>query len=115
MDNESMIALCGLDCGECPGYIATQEDDDSLRRETAAKWSEEHDSDLTSDDINCDGCTSDGKHLDYCNVCEIRACGLERGVENCSYCDDYVCGVLDRFLQKVPKARQTLDEIHQNL
>lgn len=115
MENESMIAFCGLDCGECPGFIATQNDDDSLRKETAEKWSEEHGTDLKKEDINCDGCTSDGKHLDYCQICEIRACGQERGVENCAYCDDYVCELLDRFLQEVPEAKQNLEKVHHNL
>ncbi len=34
-DNErkgkKILAYCGIDCGACPAYIATKNDDDALR------------------------------------------------------------------------------------
>ncbi len=33
---KQMIAFCGLNCSECPMYIATQNDDDNARAESAA-------------------------------------------------------------------------------
>ena len=32
---KQMIAFCGLNCSECPMYIATQNDDDNARAEAA--------------------------------------------------------------------------------
>ncbi|KXA91466.1 hypothetical protein AKJ57_01160 [candidate division MSBL1 archaeon SCGC-AAA259A05] len=110
-----ITAFCGLDCAECPAYIAKQEDDDQLRSETAENWSEEHDMDLSPEDINCDGCTADGKLFQYCEECEIRNCAEEKEIENCAHCGEYTCGKLDEIFEAVPGAKNTLDEIHSNL
>lgn len=34
-----MIAYCGLDCSKCDAYLATLENSDIKRMETARKWS----------------------------------------------------------------------------
>lgn len=36
---EAELAYCGLDCEKCPAFIATANDDDSLRQKTAQEWS----------------------------------------------------------------------------
>jgi len=33
-----MIAYCGMDCSKCEGYLATQENSDTKRKEVAKKW-----------------------------------------------------------------------------
>lgn len=33
-----MIAYCGMDCSKCEGYLATQENSDTKRKEVAEKW-----------------------------------------------------------------------------
>ncbi|MDJ0762849.1 MAG: DUF3795 domain-containing protein [Myxococcota bacterium] len=39
--------------------------------------------DIQADDINCDGCLSEnGRLFRPCEVCEIRKCGVEKGVAN---------------------------------
>ncbi len=40
--------------------------------------------------VNCDGCTADGRLIEYCKICEIRNCAIEKGVENCAYCNECV-------------------------
>jgi hypothetical protein len=47
----------------------------------------------------------------YCVECAIRTCGLERGVENCAYCNDYACPKLLDFFKLVPQAQAVLEEI----
>jgi uncharacterized protein DUF3795 len=105
-----MIAYCGLKCHECGAYIATREDDDKKRKEIAELWSKEFNAELTQEDINCTGCLSEGEGLfSNCNICEIRKCAVERGVENCAGCQDYICEKLTRFFAMVPEAKITLD------
>jgi len=111
---ETLIGICGIKCGECEAYIATQNNDDKLRSETADKWSKMFNPNIKASDINCDGCTSESdRHFSYCNVCEIRACGFERQVANCAYCDDYVCEKLEEFFKMVPENKVTLDAIRE--
>ena len=33
----------------------------------------------------------------FCSTCEVRKCGLERGVANCGYCTEYPCEKLERL------------------
>jgi len=74
-----IIGICGLNCSACPGYIATQNDDDVQRKIVAEEWSKAFSKSITMKDINCDGCTSQtGRIFSHCHVCEIRKCGLEK-------------------------------------
>ena len=113
---EKIIAFCGLICCECPAYIATQNDDDDERAKVAGTWSKQYDHEIKPEDINCDGCTSEGgRHLAYCSTCEIRACGIEMEVINCAYCMDYPCDKLDNFFKMASAAKTILDGIKAGL
>jgi hypothetical protein len=113
---DEMVAFCGLICSKCPAYIATLENDDDARRRIAEQWSKEFNSDIKPEDVNCVGCTvMEGRHIGHCAICEIRKCGIERGVVNCAHCADYACETLEGFLEKVPAAREKLDGIHREL
>jgi hypothetical protein len=107
-----IIGVCGLNCSECGAYIATRDNDDYTRVETARTWSELYGVDVSPSAIQCSGCTSEGGvHFQHCTVCEIRKCGLARGVATCAHCDDYACGKLEEFFQKAPDCRASLDKI----
>ena len=109
---EKIIAKCGIVCSECPAYIATQKNDDTLRAETAKKWSEMFKSDIKAADINCDGCPSESPRLiKYCSTCEIRKCAREKKLATCAACPEYSCQKLDAFLAQVPEARKVLEEL----
>jgi hypothetical protein len=111
-----IIAYCGLVCNECPGYIATINDDDKKRSEVAKMWSEEYGGEMKTEDINCLGCTSgDEVLLDYAkNACAIRECGIEKDVENCAFCDSYEeCDKIGEFHKVVPLAKAKLDELRE--
>lgn len=112
-----MIAFCGIICSECPALLATQKDDDNERKKVADKWSKEYNSDIKPEDINCDGCiTTTSRNFNYCKVCQIRKCAMERNVKNCAYCEDYSCEKLSQFHERTPATlKQTLDEIKSSL
>ena len=113
---EKMIALCGIVCTECPAFLATKNDDDNERKKIAEMWSKQYHSDIKPEDINCEGCLSDGgKVFNYCRVCEIRKCGQEKSVQNCAYCVEYVCEKLDNFFKIAPDCKTTLDAIKKEL
>lgn len=107
-----MIAYCGIDCTECPAYLATVNNDDDQRRTVAENWSRDYNSDVRPEHINCEGCLpGQSIYFSHCTVCEIRACGKGRGVHNCAHCDDFACEKLERFFELVPDARNRLTEI----
>jgi hypothetical protein len=109
---KEMVAFCGLTCTECPAYLATQNDDDEERTRVAETWSRQYNSDIKPEDINCGGCLpGHTKYFHHCSECDIRACGVAREVQNCAYCDDYLCERLERFFGFVPAAKTKLDSI----
>lgn len=55
-----MIAYCGLDCEKCDAYLATINDDQALREQTAKLWSELNHAPILPEHINCQGCRVDG-------------------------------------------------------
>jgi hypothetical protein len=114
---DRIIGYCGLTCTECPAYVATQANDRPALERVAAQWREQHDAPhLTADGILCDGCvTADGYKCSHCSECEMRACGLQRGVANCAHCSEYACDKLETFFGYVPDARTTLDGVRAGL
>ena len=111
-----MIAFCGLVCTDCEAFIVTQKDDDEKRKELAKKWSKEFSKEIKPEEVYCDGCLAlEGRHIGYCDVCEIRKCGLDKEVENCAYCEEYACEKLLKFFNMAPNAKKTLEEIRKSL
>ncbi|HYA13697.1 MAG TPA: DUF3795 domain-containing protein [Syntrophales bacterium] len=113
---EKMIAFCGINCAECPTFLATQEDNDRKRERVVERWYKDYHMQIKAEDINCDGCLSEtGRLFSHCNVCEIRKCGQEKKVENCAHCKEYPCQKLNKFFEVVPHGKVTLDEIRRTL
>ncbi len=107
---ERMIATCGLICTDCEAYKATQDGDDAALEAVAKTWSKQFGVTLTADDCSCNGCgAATGPWMSHCSECEIRACGIEQGVANCSECASYACEKLSTFLEQVSAAKATLD------
>lgn len=114
MDN--IIAFCGINCSECPAFIATQKNDDNERKKVAELWNKEFKANLEPKDINCLGCLIDSEQVfNYCTVCEIRKCGKGKKVKNCAHCVDYPCELLNKFLANVPKAKVNLEEVRKTI
>jgi hypothetical protein len=123
---DKIIAYCGLVCTACPAYIATQADDQVALERVAADWSDVLElPGITPDSVACDGCLArDGRLWIQCAGCEIRACGMARGVTNCAYCPDYVCARLAALFDHIESvelsggrqdARAILDKTRQLL
>jgi hypothetical protein len=115
---ERIIAVCGLDCAECEAYLATQANDEEWKKRVAAGWETAyHIPEVSLIDVTCDSClATSGRLSKHCYECDIRLCGITRGLPNCAHCPDFeTCEKLDRFSQFVPNVRTTLAEIRQNL
>jgi len=117
MSQEELIAFCGINCLECPAYISKRTDDLELKEKTAKEWSSPE-FQVKPEDISCDGCiTLDKELFKFCNNCQVRVCGVEKGAENCAYCDEYSCeklvGLWNMFKMTEPKEK--LEEIRNNL
>ena len=113
-----MLAFCGLDCGSCEAYLATQANDEDAFKTLLEKWRVEFNHpEMTLADLICDGCLSTtGRLVPYCSQCEIRACAMEKGLENCAYCDEFeTCEKLSGFIAHVVVAKENLEAIRAGL
>lgn len=113
---EKLIACCGLDCATCDARIATVNNDDTLRAQTAEKWKVQHNAQgLKPEMINCTGCRETGVKFDYCNSCEIRSCAKSKGYQTCAECERMeTCDILGNVLKYVPAALANLKSLSQN-
>ena len=112
MQEQEMVAYCGLVCTECPAYKATQEDDNKARAKVAEEWSKQFKLNFKTEDINCNGCMTGGEvKFSYCSMCDISKCGSDRKVLNCGYCAEYPCDKLNNFHAEVAEAKAKLESI----
>jgi hypothetical protein len=113
---EDLLAPCGLDCGECPAYVATQANDASGLARVAEEWSRAFNFELTLEEVICDGCRTDSaRKYAYIKTCRVRPCATARGVRTCAHCDDYGCDTLIEFFGNVPRTRELLEAIRAKL
>jgi len=112
---DRMVAMCGLVCTDCDAYKATQANDTDWLQRVVEQWKTEYQApDLTIEGVACDGCVTGSTRLcGHCHECEIRLCGLEKGVANCGECAGYEsCERIQNFFKMVPTAKIVLDEVY---
>ncbi|VFQ46817.1 DUF3795 domain-containing protein [Desulfoluna butyratoxydans] len=109
-----MIARCGMDCSQCEAYKATRDDSDARRKEVAEAWTIEYKTDISPEQINCRGCTSEGEKFFFTeSLCEIRKCAMEKEAPHCATCPDYICEKLKGFIAQAPVVGEALEALRQ--
>lgn len=111
---EKTIACCGLNCATCDARMATINNDDQLRAQTAEKWKIQHNAQgLTPDMINCTGCREEGVKFNYCSNCEIRNCVQSHHFDTCADCEQLgSCTIVGNLHQFVPEALENLKNLN---
>ena len=106
----NMIAYCGLDCEKFDAYLATINDDQTLREKTAKLWAELNDAPILPEHINCQGCLVGVIKIVFCDsFCEIRQCALKKGVTTCGDCQDMEkCQTVGMIISNNPEALNNL-------
>jgi predicted nucleic acid binding AN1-type Zn finger protein len=112
-----MLSYCGLICNTCPIYLATKETDkeeqNRMKAEIAKSFEKAYGIYFEASDIaDCDGChTAGGRLFSACNDCKIRRCAMQKMIENCAHCAEYVCKELEVHFQKDASAKERLDKV----
>jgi hypothetical protein len=109
-----LISCCGLNCETCDARIATIENSDELRKETAARWQNIYNSpEIPYTSINCNGCRMDGIKFAHCDTCQIRLCVAQKGYETCGDCAEMETCEIVAFVHKhAPEAIQNLKQLN---
>lgn len=107
-----MLGYCGLDCSKCEAFIATANNDNSLRAKVAEEWTKAYQKQIEPEDINCTGCRSNGVKIHYCQcLCEVRKCATGRELENCAQCQEFPCDSLTPIFKMAPQAESNLQSL----
>jgi hypothetical protein len=91
-----IIGRCGFRCSRCLIYKDNLKGEPDRRRfrDGLLKY---YGDKLTLEECYCDGCLAgDSENPIRINKeCKIRPCVLEKGLENCAYCERYPCEILE--------------------
>jgi hypothetical protein len=105
---DKKIAYCGIICDGCPVYKATIDNDDELRKNTAKLLKEKFNIDIRPEQVNCMGCRSEAP-IAFTQSCAIKACNLEKHLDNCGECNRFPCDKVTFILDSVPGAKERLE------
>ncbi|MBN1569890.1 MAG: DUF3795 domain-containing protein [Acidobacteria bacterium] len=94
---ELLVAPCGLYCGACPMYLASQEKDDQKLKAIMQQFGGGK-MQLKREDLLCDGCIGGGRVAAFCRKCEMRSCAEGKpNVTRCSDCSEFPCTRITSF------------------
>ena len=101
-NSKQLAAVCGLYCPACTIYIGSTEEPERLAA-TAGRFG------VSVEEARCNGCRSDVQSF-YCQACEIKKCADDRGLEFCSFCDEYPCQMLKEFQAQLPHRAELFED-----
>jgi len=106
-----------MGCGECPVYIATKNNDDEMRVQTAAYFSKKFGAEVKPEHINCSGCVAGSVNgtilFGHCQSCQVRLSAKSRGIRSCTECSDYACETLkETWAHLPPEAKKNSEKIN---
>ena len=92
MDFRTLTAPCGLDCFNCPVYLAN--DNAKLRAVIAERFG------IPEKDAVCQGCRNEGGAIAFLGMvepCNVYRCITEKGFDLCCDCADFPCDHLHPY------------------
>lgn len=92
-----IIACCGLNCSECPLYVAHQTNDYHLMEEIAEALYKLYGLSVKPSETHCTGCTEAEGVYYGCARCPRRQCSIEKNVKSCKSCEEYPCELYEHF------------------
>jgi hypothetical protein len=87
---DPVLTKCGYRCDLCLAYRPNVEKNPSGQHKLSDGWFKYFGFRIEPGKIICDGCNADHPHLIDQN-CPVRPCVIEKGLDNCSACSEYIC------------------------
>jgi hypothetical protein len=92
MDYKHMTAPCGLDCFNCPGYLAGENEE--LRKKVSENMN------IPLEKAMCLGCRGEKgmiSFLGWTEPCNVYKCIEKKGIDFCYECSDFPCDHLHPY------------------
>jgi hypothetical protein len=99
MDYRQMTAPCGLDCFNCPRYLANE--NERIRAQLEVRIKAIKAQDVHIDNWLCKGCRNEKGKCVPPNMesCKAYKCVMEKGLYSCADCSDFPCDNLQPFAE----------------
>lgn len=91
------LTRCGYRCDLCLAYKPNVENNSANPQKLSDGWYKYFGFRLPPEKIICDGCMSNNPKL-IDQACPVRPCVIEKGLDNCSQCKQYICEKLTERL-----------------
>ena len=93
-----MLTRCGYRCDLCLAYRPNVEANPANQQTLSDGWHKYFGFWIPAEAIICDGCMAENPRL-IDKTCPVRPCVIDKGIANCSECQDYPCDKLsDRLV-----------------
>ena len=104
---KEILTKCGYRCDLCLAFKPNVDKQDR-RKELSDGWFSLYGFRILPEDIICDGCVSseDPRLID--SGCPVRPCVIKKEIENCGFCEDYVC---DKLRQRIVSRSELEQEL----
>lgn len=100
LDLREMTAPCGLDCFNCPIYLANFNEE--IKKQLTSMLKARG---LPTDKVTCQGCRKENGICSFggfmSEPCQVFKCVSSKGIESCADCDDFPCDYLHPYADKV--------------
>lgn len=91
-----MTAPCGLDCFNCPGYLANNNEE--IRKQISSRFKAEG---MSDEKVTCRGCRNENGICPLggfrTEPCKVYTCVNVKGIESCADCSDFPCDNLHPY------------------
>jgi hypothetical protein len=103
INNQDLASVCGLYCGACGIYLATQESDSEKILQYAVVLNQ------TFEETLCDGCGAKRKSSHCSKMCVFINCKLQKKLDFFCDCEEFPCSALHEFKSKMPHRIEIID------
>ena len=94
---EAILTRCGYRCDLCLAYRPNVENNPSNQQKLSDGWHKFFGFRLPPEQIICDGCMAENPRL-IDQSCPVRPCVIEKGLDHCAQCEQYICEKLTERL-----------------
>ena len=94
---EPILTRCGYRCDLCLLYKPNVDLNPTDFQKLSERFYKYFGFHLSSPPVLCDGCLSEKARL-VDTGCPVRPCVIEKGLDNCSQCEQYICDKLKQRL-----------------
>ncbi len=94
---DEILTRCGYRCDLCLAYRPNVETNPSNKQTLSDGWYKYFGFRIPPENIICDGCMSENPQL-IDTACPVRPCVIEKELENCSSCSEFICEKLAELI-----------------